>query len=331
MTRILFDRILFATDFSPASIVALPYAAAIARHFGAKLYLAYVIPPDAYDLIPVDERDPALEHIRAHAEGQMAAVRARLLLKGLSHEVLVDHGVVWPMLSAMAEKHEINLIVIGTHGRRGVEKMLLGSIAEEILRCARHPLLMVGPENSVAPKTEAKPQRILYATDFSPESEPAMHYACTLAKEYMATLFFLHVAEDVWKEPITTRMQAADFFSLRLAEKHWVLEEGVTPEFRVDFNPVRAECILETAGELQIELIVLSVRGTRFPRVAAHLRGPTAYDVVSHALSRVGHTGRTSTQERGAASGAGRRRTEGLRLQEELTAVSAPTATSEGQ
>ena len=45
MTRILFDRILFATDFSPASIVALPYATAIARHFGAKLYLAYVIPP----------------------------------------------------------------------------------------------------------------------------------------------------------------------------------------------------------------------------------------------------------------------------------------------
>ena len=55
MTRILFDRILFATDFSPASTVALPYATAIARHFGAKLYLAYVISPDAYDLIPVDE------------------------------------------------------------------------------------------------------------------------------------------------------------------------------------------------------------------------------------------------------------------------------------
>ena len=122
---------------------------------------------------------------------------------------------------------DINLFVIGTHGRRGVEKMLLGSIAEEILRCAQRPVLMVGPESSVAPETEARPRRILYATDFSPESEPAMHYACTLAKEYKATLFFLHVAEDVWKEPITTRMQAADFFRLRLMEKHWVLAEGV--------------------------------------------------------------------------------------------------------
>jgi nucleotide-binding universal stress UspA family protein len=283
VTRILFDRILFATDFSSASTAALPYATAIARHFGAKLYLAYVISPDAYELIPVNERDAALENIRAHAEERMAAVPATPLLKGLSHDVLVDHGVVWPMLSAMAEKQQINLIVIGTHGRRGVEKMLLGSIAEEVLRCAQRPVLMVGPESSVAAETEARPRRILYATDFSPESEPAMHYACTLAKEYRATLFFLHVAEDVWKEPITTRMQAADFFSLRLAEKHWVLEEGVTPEFRVEFNPVRAECILETAGTLQIELIVLGVRGTRFPRVAAHLPGPTAYDVVSHA------------------------------------------------
>ena len=213
MTRILFDRILFATDFSPASTVALPYATAIARHFGAKLYLAYVISPDAYDLIPLDERDPALKHMRTHAEEQLAGMRATSPLKGLSHEVLVDHGVVWPMLSAMAEQHDINLFVIGTHGRRGVEKMLLGSISEEILRCAQRPVLMVGPESSVAPETEARLKRILYATDFSPESEPAMHYACALAKEYNAALFFLHVAEDVWQEPLSTRMQAADFFA----------------------------------------------------------------------------------------------------------------------
>ena len=202
------------------------------------------------------------------------------------------------MLSAMAEKHEINLIVIGTHGRRGVEKMLLGSIAEEILRCAQGPVLMVGPESSVAPETEARPRRILYATDFSPESEPAMHYACTLAKEYKATLFFLHVAEDVWKEPITTRMQAADFFSLRLAEKHWVLEEGVTPEFRVEFNPVRARMHLRDRRQVTDRTdragcarYSLSASGYSFAWTNSLRCG------FSCALSRVGHTGRTSTRE----------------------------------
>lgn len=283
MNRIPFNRILFATDFSPASAVALPYAAAIARHFGAKVYLAYVIPTDAYDVIPVGERDTALENMRRHVEEQMGGLRETPLLRGLPHEVLIDHGHVWPMLSAMAQKHEINLIVIGTHGRRGVEKLLLGSTAEEILRCAQTPLLVVGPESAVAPETEAKPRRILYATDFSSESEPAMHYACSLAKEYSATLFFLHVTQDVYQEPISTRMKPADLFCLRFMEKHWALEEGITPEYHVEFNPLAAECILETAEKLQIELIVLGVRGSRHPRVAAHLPGPTAYDVVTHA------------------------------------------------
>ena len=283
MTRILFNHILFATDFSPASTAALPYATAIARHFGAKLYLAYVIPTDAYDLIPSGERDTALENMRGHVEEQMGGLRGTALLRGLPHEVLIDHGHVWPMLTAMAEKHKINLIVIGTHGRRGVEKLLLGSTAEEILRCAQPPVLMVGPESAVAPEAEARPRRILYATDFSPESEPAMHYACSLAKEYSATLFFLHVTQDVYQEPISTRMKPADFFCLRFLEKHWALEEGITPEYHVEFNPVAAECILDTAGTLQIELIVLGMRGTRYPQVAAHLPGPTAYDVVSHA------------------------------------------------
>ncbi|MGB7586864.1 MAG: universal stress protein [Terriglobales bacterium] len=282
MTRIVFDHILFATDFSVDSTTALPYAVAIAQHFGAKLYLAYVIPPEAYDLIPVAERDSALENMRRHVEQQMTGLRTSPLLKNLPHQALVDHGDVWPTLSAIAKKNAINLIVIGTHGRRGVEKLLLGSIAEEILRCAQEPVLLVGPENSVPPETEAKPRKILYATDFSPDSEPAMHYACSLAREYNAALSFLHVAEDVWKEPLSTRMQAADFFRLRHLEKHWTVDEGCTPQYYVEFGSP-AERILEVAAKLQIELIVLGVRGTRYPRMAAHMPGPTAYDVVSHA------------------------------------------------
>ena len=139
-----------------------------------------------------------------------------------------------------------------------------------------------GPEDSVPPETEAKPRRILYATDFSPESEPAMRFACSLSREYRAPLFFLHVTQDAYKEPLSTRMQAEDFFRLRFMEKHWALEAGITPEYHVEFG-VPAEFILEIAGKLRIELIVLGVRGARYPRVAAHLSGPTAYDVVSHA------------------------------------------------
>ncbi len=141
---------------------------------------------------------------------------------------------------------------------------------------------MVGPQNSIPAQTEAKPRRILYATDFSPESELAMRYACSLAKEYRAALFFLHVTQDAFKEPLSTRMQAADFFRLRFMEKHWAWEEGTTPDCYIEFG-VPAEFILELARRLEIELIILGVRGSRYPRVAAHLPGPTAYDVVSSA------------------------------------------------
>ncbi len=283
MEQICFQRILFATDLSPASQTALPYVAAIARHFGSLTYLAYIIPPEAYSLIPPNERDTALETLQGAIESEMAGVRATPLLEGLSHEVLIDHGDVWPTLSAMVQQHDVNLIVIGTHGRRGVEKLLLGSTAEEILRLSHKPVLMVGPETPATLETEGPPHRILYATDFSGESEPAMRYAYFLAREYRASLVFLHIAEDVWKEPLSTRMQAADFFRMRFLEKHWVLdEEGVQPEFRVDFGP-RAERILESAAKQRIDLLVLGVRGARYPKVAAHLPGPTAYDVVSHA------------------------------------------------
>jgi nucleotide-binding universal stress UspA family protein len=84
VTPVLFSDILFATDFSPCSTTALPYAVAIARHFGAKLYLAYVIPADAFDLIPVGERDTALENVRGRVEEQMAGLRASSFLRGLS-------------------------------------------------------------------------------------------------------------------------------------------------------------------------------------------------------------------------------------------------------
>jgi nucleotide-binding universal stress UspA family protein len=281
VAQILVDRVLVATDFSPASTVALLYATAMARHFAASLYVAHVIPQEEYSLIPLNEREPAIENRRARVEAQMAGLRATLPLVGPRSEVLVDHGDVWSTLFAIAKKLEINMTVIGTHGPRGVQKLLHGSKGEEILLRAQHPVLMVGPKSTVVQDAELTIERILYVTDFSPESEPAMHFAGKLAKGFGAALYFLHVVEDVWEEPLSTGMRAADFFRLRLLDKHWVMEEGSTPELRVEFGQP-SECILEVARELQIKLIVLGVRGNRYPRVAAHLPGPTAYDVASN-------------------------------------------------
>ncbi len=283
MDPLLFHRVLLATDFSPPSRIALPYAVAFAKHFHSKLYIAHVIPRDAYEAIPAVEGGAALEAIRRKAEQQLFEMTSTCVDSKISHEVLIDHGDFWPSISAVIERKKVDLIVIGTQARHGLEKLMLGSTAEEILRSAKEPVLTVGPECSVGAQTESRVRRILFATNFSSESEPAMRYAYSLAGSYHAALHFLHVAEDVWKEPLSTRMSAKDFFMLRMLENHWTLrQEDAVPEFHVSFGP-RAECILETAEHLKSELIVLGVRGSAHPRVAAHLPGPTAYDVIVHA------------------------------------------------
>jgi len=282
MLKVHVQRILLATDFSPGAMAALPYAVAFARHFHSKLYLAHVI-EDRPSSVAAPIEPEAMEDMKAHVEEQMAGLRALSLLSGITYETLIDYGEIWPTLSAMMAKHAIDFLVVGSRGRQGIEKLLLGSTAEKILGLAPQPVLMVGPLSSVPPETELRLRRILHPTDFSPQSEPALHYACSLAKEYGASLALLHVAEDVWREPLSTRLRPEDFFREQLMEKHWVLdEEGVVLQYYVEFGP-RADSILAVAAKLQSELIVIGARGAHYPEVAAHLPGPTAYDVVASA------------------------------------------------
>jgi len=208
-----FKNILFATDFSPSSAAALPYAEAIARHYGSKIYFAHVIPPEAYSLVPPKHRDTALQQAEGYVTQRMAALLTSSNFQQIPHEVLEDRGEIWPTLSDMVERHDIELIVIGTHGRRGIQKMLLGSVAAEIFRQATRPVLTVGPE--IPPQTAAgvRLRRFLCAADLSSKSAPAMNYAFLLAQEYGAHLFLLHVAPKVDEKPAASQVETGGILS----------------------------------------------------------------------------------------------------------------------
>ena len=133
-TRIALRNILFATDFSSVSDAALNHALSIARHFDSRMYVAHVIRPDTYKLVPPDAMGMAPEQTKHYAEEQMARLLIGGNLRGVPHQVLMAHGELWPALAEMIEKHEIDLVVVGTHGRTGVRKLLLGSVAEEVFR-----------------------------------------------------------------------------------------------------------------------------------------------------------------------------------------------------
>jgi nucleotide-binding universal stress UspA family protein len=267
--------------------MALPYAAAIARRFGASIYVVHVIPAEEYAHMAPEQLNRTLQEKKQAAENRIAAWLASSHFKNIPFQVILAHGDPMAVTSALVDEHSIDLIVAGSHGRHGLYKLLAPSMDEAIARAAACPALLIGPQAAIEPEAEVHLHRILFATDFSPHSRRAMEYAYALAKAHQAQLYVFHVAEDVWKEPLSTRMSADAFCRMRLLENDLPQSQrGIEAEFLVEFGPPEA-LILEAAERRGIQLLVLAVPGTTHPHLASHLPGPLAYNLASHALCPV--------------------------------------------
>ncbi len=259
-TLIRLRKILWATDFSPFSEAALLYALAIARRYGAQIYLAHVIWEDAFQMVVPEAVASMLKEAERHVENQMARLLVSGRFRGISHQVLILRGEIWPALSAMIEKHEIDMLIIGTHGRTDMRKLLLGSVAEQIFRLASCPVLTVGPRASGKVPEETELRQILYATDFAPTSGFAAAYALSLAQEHQAHLTLLHVMQEgAHPSPeMAARMKESLTGQLRgLVPPEAAL--WCEPEATLEFGPP-AEGILKAAQDRHADLIVLGVR-----------------------------------------------------------------------
>jgi len=276
-----FQSILFATDFSSASNVALPYAADLARTFGAKLLALHVKEPANYALSP-----EVWASAEAACDLEMDVLRTRLKHEGtgLTTEVLEGEGGLWPALASALEGRKVDLIVVGTRGRTGIGKALLGSHAEEILRRATCPVLTVGPHAAPEEGQGTSPASILFATDFGPASAAALPFAISLAEKYQAKLTLLHVLKNMRRNEIAVPeiFEESDLRNLRdlipsgldlLPVPHYIVEEG---------EP--AQKILEVADRTSADLIVLGAHKlARVPGAATHLPIATVHNVVARA------------------------------------------------
>jgi nucleotide-binding universal stress UspA family protein len=284
-TRIQLKNIVFATDFTQAAATALPFAAEIAQRFGAKLFAVHAKTPENYAL-PTAELWPV-----ANAEVEKLAAHLKETLREqfptVESEVLLAEGGVWAVVEAIAEQKKADLIVVGTSGRRGIGKFILGSVAEEILRRATCPVLTVGPHSSADPPREAKFRKIVYATDFGDGSRVAAAYAVALAQEHQAHLTLLHVIEHPKAgelvRPHELEAAALDRLHALVAgdaelwcEPRAIVRQGAP-----------AEKILEVAEKEQADLIVLGVRDAKGLVRATHLPIAVAHQVVSHATCPV--------------------------------------------
>ncbi len=271
-------NILFAMDFSPGSMLAFPFAASIARHYGGNIVMAHIVPDEDYQAVP-SASYTAINEMEAELEEALSSPLGNL--RDIPHELLFDHGDIRTRLLAVAESRAIDLIVIGTHGWRGVKKLLKGSTAEEIAVLAARAVLTVGP--NVARRPDFK--RILYATDFSAAAAHAMPYALSLAHAYDASLLFLHVNDWSSEEPpVDATPKTFEFIRDQLRKSGYGKEMVERSQVIVDFGS-RTDLILEAANKREADLIIMGLQasGGIKTRIATHLPGSTAYDVTARA------------------------------------------------
>jgi nucleotide-binding universal stress UspA family protein len=272
-TQTALKNILLATDFSPCSQAALMSALSVARRYNSKIYLAHVV---RSELIGSDRR--ALEDAWRDAQSHITDLFIAGHLQGINHEALVAQGDIWNELSRMIREHSIDLVVVGTRGRTGLGKLLLGSVAERIFRQAPCPVLTVGPRVNPDSISHTGPERILYPTGFAAHSLYAVTYAISLAQEHDAQLYMLHVVKELPPDAAGDKARVVQSISERL-QKLVPADAQLTrpPQILVEFGSP-AQCILELAENKSADLLVLGVhQPTGFDR----LRWAIAYELVS--------------------------------------------------
>jgi nucleotide-binding universal stress UspA family protein len=245
-SRLKLDTVLVATDFSPASKRAMSYATSIARRHGSKLLVAHVASSRSERAV--------MDGWRA---GQAAVTQDYIAghLDQIEHQLVVKSGDIWPALAQMVSEHGADLIVVGTRGRTGVRKLILGSVAETIFRQSPVPVLTVGPNAQQA--SARGPERILAATGFAPHSVLAVRYAVQLAQELRSSLALMHVITDPAEEgrPDIKAEREARLRSLVASNAHL----DTPPTFFLEAGSA-TEKIVAAAARWKANLIVLGLR-----------------------------------------------------------------------
>ena len=285
--------VLVPFDFSEASRKPLRHALAIARHYGASFHLAYVVTPAVGFLIAGQS---SLTLAGESAQRDMQQLKKELLESGaltdLQHEFHLAEGNVWEQLERLVRENSIDAVVIGTHGRGALGKLLLGSVAEQVFRSANCLVLTVGPgsyqdaivdgHRSVGP--------FLFATDFGPASLRALPYAASFAQHFGARLILLHVLPAA---PIPEGFHwstAGDVMKMRESARvyaHKQLEEiasqyvptALKPEYMAKFG-IASEQILLASHALKSDLILMGLNRPADIGTASHTPWAVAYKVV---------------------------------------------------
>jgi nucleotide-binding universal stress UspA family protein len=294
------NRILCPVDFSEFSEHAFEHAVAIARWYKSAVTVLHVVDvrlqtPDVPPLAPIALAPTALT-LTAHDQitSELQRLVAAAAATDIAVETVVRDGRPDTVILELAAVLPADLLAMGTHGRSGFDRLVMGSVTEKVLRKAACPVLSVPPRSRDESRAPVALKSILCPVDFSESSMEALQCAVSLAEESDGRLTVLHVADALSPHdlPVYELQNVAEFqaecdrrlrqrlanFVPGAARAYCTIEEHVTSG-----KPWRE--ILRIAQELQAELIVIGVRGRSGADVM--LFGSTTHHVVRQATRPV--------------------------------------------
>ena len=277
-------RILCPVDFSEFSDRAYEYALSLAHHYGARLFVEHVIQPITspypYYAFP-DTWNETVWSLDASADSELKKLLQIHHFDGVRPDLVVQRGLVPEAILDLAARESIDLIVMGTHGRQGLDRLAMGSVTERVVRRTRGPVLVVRkPSHDFVThdrnRDPVELHSILSCTDFSDASAAAMKYSLSLAMEYNAELTLLHVLEG---------MPDSTDFENQVAQATQKIQTLV-PREAYNWCSIKTvvrlgkpyQEIIQLALEARIDLVTMGVRGRNILDVT--LFGSTTHRVI---------------------------------------------------
>jgi nucleotide-binding universal stress UspA family protein len=283
------NRILWPTDFSRCAQQALGYAVHWAREYNAELHALHAIILLLNESYPLPNEAEMHKQLQDLVNEQMSTTLKALQADELNIKPAQVRGIsTGPAILVYAEENDIDLIVMGTHGRRGMEHLFLGSVAEEVVRLAPCPVLTVRERETPAPVETMK--HILVPLDFSAPAQQALVYAKEIAAFYGARLQLLHVVEE-FIPPAFYMVGGASAFASKpklkagaKREMKKLFEKTQGPKVAADFHVIEGHAavdIVKFAENHHSDLIVIATHGRT--GIQHMLLGSVAEKVVRHA------------------------------------------------
>jgi nucleotide-binding universal stress UspA family protein len=278
--------ILCPIDFSEFSIRAYHHALSLAEHYRAKVVAQHIVELSRYPYADyVASTGNYAEFGHALREGGKEQLR-EFVKKHTHHEIqpelVVHEGTAPDCILSFAEAQKTDLIVMGTHGRRGYDRLVLGSVTNRVMRRTSCPVLAIcKPSLDFAAEDEERHHvhhlsRVLFCTDFSENSERALNYAISATEEYDAELTLLHVLEAV---PSSTKPEEA------IATAAEQLDKLIPAEGRRSLKIKTAvrigkpyQQIIQVSQEAQVDVVTMGVHGRGALDLAVF--GSTTYRVM---------------------------------------------------